>query len=393
MRISVLPYFAVSAFCMMIAGFGCADKTASSVVPAVGSYSVTGQYMRGGKISADSIFVYVMADRHDTLIDAHLLVDASGRFSFTSEATDVSEIFMETSDGRVARMYAVPGGGYEVTIDSVGRVTFASSDTLNGWLQQVADTLALRSLALRRAMVDSLCGLYPASLRTTLMLRDRMPLLGDTLFVRRCLGRLSPAAKPAWLMADVDRFMDTNFEIQRRNHVLKNFSFTDMEGKSFSLTSLNRDAQLLAFWADYDTLSLQALEKLAAWGREYGVGDENLARLRKQRDGKPRQLGMLTFCLHVADSAAWRAAVREIPGRHVWLKEGFNHPAVRTWAVRQLPASLLLSPSSTLKYKGRIDDALRVRLDSLPVRPAPGVSVIGGNRSARGRSRFGNNRK
>lgn len=392
-RVSALSCVTVSAFCMMIACCGCADRTSSSDVPAAGSYSVTGHCLRGAKNPADSVTVYVMADRHDTLTDAHLLLDPSGSFSFTSGATDVSELYIETSDGHVARMYAVPGGRYEVVLDSTGRAVFSPSDTLNGWLQAVSDTLALHSIARRRAMVDSLCGRHPASVRTALLLRDQMQALGDTLFVRRCLGRLLPGARPDWLMADIDRFMDTNFEILKRNHTLKNFTFTDMEGKSFTLTSLNRNAQLLAFWADYDTLSVQALEKLAAWGRDYGVGDENLARLRKQPAGKPRQLGMVTFCLHAADSAAWRAAVKEVPGLHVWLQEGFNHPAVRSWAVRRLPVSLLLGPASTLKYKGRMDDDLRVRLDSLPVRPAPGASPAGTGRSPGSRSRSGNNRK
>lgn len=382
-RVAGLSCFAVSAFYMMVVCCGCADKAASPVVPALGSYCVTGLYVRGGEIPADSVSVYVMADRHDTLTDAHLLLDASGRFSFASEAVDVSELYIETSDGHVARMYAVPGGRYEMAVDSAGRVSFAPADTLNGWLQTQAGALAVRPISRRRAMVDSLCGRHPASVRTALLLRDQMQALGDTLFVRRCLGRLSPAAKPAWLMADIDRFMDTNFEILRRNHVPKNFSFTDMEGKNFTLTSLNRDAQLLVFWADYDSLSLKALEKLAAWGREYGVGDENLARLRKRRDGKPRQLGMVTFCLHAADSAVWRAAVRELPGRHVWLKEGFNHPAVKAWAVRRLPATLLLGTASTVKYKGRVDNELRIRLDSLPVRPAPREEGLRGQKLRR----------
>lgn len=393
MRIHALSCLAASASYMMIACCGCADRAALSGAPAVGSYSVTGHYVREGKNTADSISVYIMADRHDTLSDAHLSLDASGRFSFVSGAMDVSELYIETSDGHVARMYAVPGGQYEVTVDSVGQVAFASADTLNGWLQAVSDTLSVRSVARRQAIVDSLCMRHPASVRTALLLRDQIPALGDTLFVRRCLGRLSLAAKPAWLMADINRFMDTRFEILRRNHALRNFSFTDMEGKSFTLTSLNRDAQLLTFWADYDSLSMQGLEKLAVWGREYGVGDENLDRLRKRRDGKPRQLGMVTFCLHAADSAAWRTAVKEVPGRHVWLREGFNHPAVRAWAVRQLPASLLLGTASTLKYKGRVDDHLRVRLDSLPVRSVPIVSPAGGNRSKGGRFRSGNNRR
>lgn len=361
---------AAGCFTMLTGCRGQAGTYTDGESPISRTYFVSGHCVDGVGDVADSINLFVIADGRDAATMMSVKIDTTGRFSFSAEARDVAELRLLTPGGHVVTMFALAGGSYEVTIDSTGQATFVA-DTLNGWLQAVADTLARRPVESRRRMADSLCLAHPATVRTALMLRDGIRLLGDTLFVRRLLGHLTPTAKPAWLMAQVDSLMDGGYRLWRPARPMGRHSFTDMEGKTFTLQSLNQEAQLLTFWTDYDTASVASLRELTAVGRDYGVGDDNLARLRRRKEGKPRRLGLVTFCLHAADSAAWREAVRDVPGRHVWLADGFNHTAVRDWAVTGLPDHLLVATSTTMKYRGPIDDAMRARLDSLPERPAP----------------------
>ena len=86
----------------------------------------------------------------------------------------------------------------------------------------------------------------------------------------------------------------------------------------------------------------------------------------EKKKKKTKRLRILTFCLHASDSAAWRKAIRQIPGEHVWLKEGWNHPAVQDWEVEQVPGLLLIDRYAQVQERNIFSTELSKKVERLP---------------------------
>jgi hypothetical protein len=155
-------------------------------------------------------------------------------------------------------------------------------------------------------------------------------------------------------MYDIDHRMDERFQTEYSGILKRNYKFSDAKGERFNFSSLNRGNLLVYFWADYDAPSVAAMRRL------------------KSKDPK---IQVLTFCLHAADSAAWRKAIASVEGRHVWLSDGMNHPMMRAWGITRPGVYLLLTSAARVLYRGLDEQGLAPCVDSIagktprPVRP------------------------
>jgi hypothetical protein len=303
--------------------------------------------------AARSHVLYVAMDDHfdphrDTLpgdlaqawrVDS-LRPDASGRYAWEGASRDVAEVYLTTPSGDVCTLLAAAGEDYTWTYN---QSAITASDTLNAWMQRTLADLQGRSKEACRQGLDSLCR-ADSTLRAALLLRQLLPTVSDTLFLRRCLGHLPAAAKPAWLMYDIDRRMDERFQTEYSGILKRNYKFSDAQGERFNFSSLNRGNLLVYFWADYDAPSVAALRRL------------------KSKDAK---IKVMTFCLHAADSAAWRKSIASVEGRHVWLADGLNHPMLRTWGITRPGVYLLLTSSARVLYRGLDEKGFAHSVDSI----------------------------
>jgi hypothetical protein len=268
--------------------------------------------------------------------------DAEGRYHLEGTSHDVAEVHLTTPSGSLRTLFAAGGGDYTWTYS---KTDITAEDSLNGWMQRSLTDLQARTPDSCRLALDSLCLADAGSIRATLLIRELLPTVRDTLFLRRCLGHLSPEAKPAWLMYDIDQRMDERYRSEFSGLLKRNFTFTDSKGQTFNFSNLYRTDQLVYFWADYDAASVSALQRLEA---------------------KCRKAKLVTFCLHAADSATWRRQVSGLPGSNVLLRDGLNHPMLRAWGVDRPGLYMLLNASARVLYRGTDEKQLAHSLDSLP---------------------------
>jgi hypothetical protein len=268
--------------------------------------------------------------------------DAQGRFRIDGTSHDVAEVYLATPSGRSYTLYAAGGGDYTWTYSATD---ILAEDSLNGWLRRTLADLQARSADSCRTALDSLCQADAGELRAALLVRELLPEVQDTLFLRRCLGHLTPEAKPAWLRYDIDQRMDERYRTEYSGLLKRNFNLTDAKGEAFNFSTLNRTDQLVYFWADYDAASVANLRRL---------------------ESRTNKVKVLTFCLHAADSASWRKTVATVPGHNVWLHDGLNHPLTRAWGVTRPGVYLLLNATARVLYRGTDEKGLNHCLDSIP---------------------------
>jgi hypothetical protein len=326
--------------------------------PALQAFTFEGSYDSSADSTARRQALYLSIDDHyrphtDTLPGEavrQLRVDtlrptADGHFRWEGQTRDVAELYLQHPVGSTRHFYAAAGGHYRLTLDRHGAPTFAAEDSLNGWLHTTVEQLRSLSGDTLRTTLDSLCRVEASEVRTALLLREMVATVRDTLFLRRCLGHLTPEAKPQWLMETIDRQMDRRFETSFDGTMKRNFLLYNQKGEKVNLSTLNRSAQLYYFWADYDAPSEAPLKRMEAWHKKVGI---------------------VSICLHAADSAAWRKADVSAADHKVWLRDGLNHPLLRAWGIDRSGTFFLISPSAKLLYRGTQESELRQQIDSLP---------------------------
>lgn len=327
-------------------------------------YQILGEYL--GEKPDGEIVAYT--DDHRTLRIDHIKME-EGKFSLSGKTPDINKITIITPSEKRYTFYAQGDQKSDLKIDSDGTLTFSPSDTLNYWIQEQSNLLDTLPEQQQQPILDSLCRSNRHSFRSALLIYRQIPHIADSLFIRRCLGHLSTEVKPLWYMDELNRLMDNESLLHNKNLRLKSFTFASRDTSSLAVNTQKPDSRILYFWAEHNRESVQRLRSLDTLAQKYGLYkyEKNFAQKKK----KVKRLEIITFCLQATDSAAWLKTVKEIPGQHVFLPDGWNHPAISAWKIDRLPALLLIDRYSQVQGREIYFKTLQDRIDKLPEKTIP----------------------
>lgn len=326
------------------------------------------QYQVHGTLQmVDSVpTMVIIADHHGAVDCDTVSLGADGSFDYSGQALTIDELYLSLPSGEVARMFAAEGQ-YEIAIDSLDQISFAADDSLNLWIQE-RDTLFAGSVTakVRRETMDSLCRTYSSDVRMGLLLRRQVQAVDDSVFVRRCLGRLNPSAKPGWVVSDIDYLLSLKYRLpsssRERLKPLPKLRCWQDSLVSYDFQASRSQTVLMYFWADYDSTSIDSLRMFAQLTKEYGLYDQ-LAKFERKKGRQPRRIELMSICLHAADSAAWKEVIADIPGVHCLLEAGFSEENVAAWHINSVPCTMVLDRFSTLLATDVWGKDLRQHLD------------------------------
>lgn len=321
------------------------------------TYQVRGCVENDSTLSFDRLLLF--ADSHDTLRVDTIKLDASHSFTCQYLTDGLDELYLCSDSIELCRFYAEPGMevDFTVTMGKEGHHTqfvLSPADTINAWLQSMDSLFVDATLPRRRSVLDSIVTQAGnTSLRATLLLRDHMSDVADSIFVRRLLGGLPAESKPEWLTKSIDGMFDTFFFSfdKTRSRRMAASSFVINDTTTFCMSDSRSEYLLVYLWADFSQESVDSLLML----------DKLI-----KKDFADRRLQLLTCCLHAADSAAWKQQVEKVGGQHVWLHASFGDPRVAAWDVHSLPAFMLLDMYNNLQLRNQWGRELRRSLDRVP---------------------------
>lgn len=340
----------------------------------------TGQYRLMGSICQDSTTVdsllTLYVDNHSEIEQVELPV-IDGKFSFQRATNDLDELILIDQHHHSTYLYATKGAEITLQLGKDGEYTIAESDSVNLWIDEQKKAMSALNKKQIVPFVDSLLLLHAGELRSGILLRDQVSVINDSVFVRRCMGRLSDNAKPNWLVKSIEASLDYQWLAISQKFTLPQETIqVGKKGETFNLRASRLEAVFLYFWADYDSLSVDSLQMLRHISRDYGLYDdaEKFSKEKSpSRSKSAHYIEMISICLHASDSAAWQAAVKDIPGKHCLLPGGFSNPLVTECKVNSLPYVLLTdrfghymchqktSPSDLYMYLNRTPINVKVK--------------------------------
>ena len=295
-------------------------------------------YRLSGRIWQDSLrhdsVMQLWVDRHGELLHAELPV-VRGHFSWQGETAGIDELRLCDTRGHMWHMYAGPHWELEVEIDSAGRLAHLGADTVNTWLAEIGPRIdSTASKSLRIACLDSVCRSDTGSVRSALLLMQMVPLIDDSIMVRRLLGALSPAARPDWVTDRIDACLDAASVITSGR--LPDIGIVTPD-TTFRTHEIGRNGKLFLFWAEWDSVSADTMRQVARRvARDYGLYGRTALRSRY-----PKRMEIVTVCLSATDSVRWKTLVSDVPGIHALCPAGFSDPRIRKWKIRTLPYAIL----------------------------------------------------
>lgn len=320
-------------------------------------------YVIKGTVMLDSSWVVdnklvLFTDNHRALKMDTIELTQDGGFVFEGHATGLDELYLCGEQGELCRFYA--SGDMEVNLSVAASVEngvkaqFLSSalDSINGWLQECNGNMKNDAQECRQ-LIEAKIAENPMDIRLTLMLRDQLELINDSLYVRQTLGGLKDEAKPDWLKKSFDATLSAMSANKNNfNRRLLNAAF-ETKDTIINLATSRSDYILVCFWADYSKPSIDTLRALA-----------NL--ISKDYDGK--RVSFMSCCLHAEDSAMWRVRINFLDGQHTWVKGGFSDSRMRAWNIQQVPSVILMDMYCNQMQRNVWGGELRRALDRVPNR-------------------------
>lgn len=321
-------------------------------------------YKVKGTVMLDSTWLthgklVLFTDNHRTLREDTIELTPEGTFEYEGHTLGLDELYLCGEQGEVCRFYA--SGNMEVNLSVTSSeeqgvsVKFVETplDSVNAWLQEHGNFESTSPRAIKER-VESLISANPNDIRVSLLLRNQLPALNDSLYVRQTLGSLKEEAKPDWLKKSFDATLSAmgsgkNITYNRR---LLNAAF-EAKDTLIDLAASRSDYMLVCFWSDYSKPSIDTLRTLA-----------NL--ISKEYEGK--RLSFLSCCLHAEDSAMWRVRTNFLDGQHTWVKGGFSDMRMRAWNIQQVPSVILMDMYCNQMQKDVWGGELRRALDRVPNR-------------------------
>jgi len=320
------------------------------------SYLVSGTMQVDSTVVLDRLVLY--SDSHISLHADSIILTPQQTFTFEGHSAGFDELYLCSDGGELCRFYATGGMEVGLTLQSQPeglKVAFAVSpnDTINPWLQeQIAHFEALKPVE-RRTEIDSLCHQHSTELRTTLLLRDQIQAISDSVFIRRCLGSLSDEAKPEWLVKSITQLLSETAAEKRINRRLSNAAFQINDSTRFDMSHTRSEYLVIYCWADYDQASVDSLQVLADL-------------LEKEYDMKRQKL--LTCCLSIPDSAWWKSKTDNIEGNHTYIPAGLSDPRIYRWRVQRVPSLIICDMYGNVQKRDVWGQPLRDALNRIPNR-------------------------
>ncbi len=309
-------------------------------------YTLTGTLWQDSA-TIDSL-VTLIVDRHEFSFSAEgdslpvfeelTLPVVGGHFSYKGKSpVDVDELYLYDQYGHVVRLYGTSGANLEVEV--------------------------LKDGSIRQSPVDT------TDVLRTVMLRDSIPLMNDSLRVRRILGGLPESAKPDWLMSSINTILD-----QLSTHVSKSTRLPritlQLTDTVYPLLSNRQEYLLLYFWSEDVASSVDSLQTFTSIARDYGLysfANTFVKEKSKTRRAKARRVELLSVCMQASDSASWQAKIQDIPGKHTLLKGGYAHPLATVCQIHRLPCLILVDRFGNYQTKDVWGMELYKWLDKAPL--------------------------
>lgn len=320
-------------------------------------------YLVKGSVLLDSTFVgnnqlVLYTDNHRSLQHDTLRLSTEGNFEFEGHTNGLDELYLCDERGELCRFYATGDMQVDLSLtmgEQGARVKYLTqaTDTINGWLQEQKALFDGQSNSICHLLMDSLIRIHPNDLRVTLLLRDQMPLLNDSLYIRQSLGSLSDEAKPEWMKKSIDntlKEMGSGRKGGSRRLLGAAFELADT---IIDLSVSRPDYMLVYIWADYSQESVDTLRALSK-------------ALENEYDNK--RVSFLSCCLHAVDSMSWKIRTNYLTGSHTWVKGGFSDPRMRAWSVQQVPSVILMDMYCNQTQRDIWGEELYRALDRLPNR-------------------------
>ena len=320
-------------------------------------YSVHATVDVDSTVVLDHMVLY--ADGHASMHEDSLFLSPEHTFEVSRRTLSLDELYLCSDSGELCRFFAA--GGMTVQLSLSGRADSlvahfddALGDTINPWLQQHIAELDGWKAEQRREVMDSLCHTMPGDLRCALLLRDQVLDLQDSLFVRRCLGALTPEVKPEWLLQSIDVLLAGVSPMSDRMRRLPTSTFVINDSTTYDMQASRVNHLLVYCWADYDQASVDSLQVL------FDLVDDEYDMKRLQ---------FLSCCLHAADSASWMEQVEDVMDVYnVWLPAGLADQRVRAWNVQRVPTLFLLDAYNNIQQRNVWGKDLRNALSRVPNR-------------------------
>lgn len=337
-------------------------------------YHLSGRIV-GDSITTDSCLT-LFVDRHSNYVtaggdsveafEAVELPVVNGSFSYAGNVpVDVDELTLSGQGLGSISLFAESGSDIQIEVTGNRQASFSESDTLNHWISLHRSQLLDMDKDLKRRSIDSLCQVHRTEIRAALLLREMMTDVNDSIFMRRMLGKIDAAAKPGWLMQDINERFDIMSHKLDRNFRLPKLDIPTADSV-FSLQASRSEALVLYFWADYDSASIDSMKVLREIARDYGLY-EYANTYYKEKSAKksrhPRRIEIMTVCLHASDSASWLSTLGKMPGRHAWLQGGFAHMLPTSCLVSELPVIYCFDRFSNYQNHGKWNKDLYSILD------------------------------
>lgn len=297
------------------------------------------------QISLDSTLLssplVLLSDQHTKLVVDTVLRSPQGEVTFDGRTVGSCEVYLCTEGMELCRFFVLGGMTVDLALSMEGGAPVATyhytaTDSLNPWLSSTLQALQLLSVAQRKQTVDSLVKRYPQHLSSTLLLREVIPLVDDSVFVRRALGTLQDEAKPDWVIKSIDdRLAARSLATSTTRSRIRNAVFTCADSTTLNLDDARSEYLLLCFWSAAVPASVDTLRAYTHL---------------MQKDLANKRVSLLSCCVYAKDSAQWLQTVRTLAGRHTLLPAGFATPSLSQWGIRTLPDVVLCDMYGNVFY-------------------------------------------
>lgn len=344
----------LSLFCVLLSCSKGADRDDVG-----GAYWVRGTLSLDSTLMADNQLV-LFSDNHRMLSQDTIVVTPDGTFEYEGHANGLSELYLCGPAGEYCRFFATGGMEIGLTLmasaDKGVTVTYnrQSTDTINGWLKEKNALFEGQPSDTCRQLIDSLIRLNPSDIRTTILLRDQLAAIQDSLFVRQILGSLQDKAKPEWLKKSIDNVLSVlgSGKADQLNRRLLTASF-ELPDTVLDLSVSRPDYLLVCFWANNSSASVDSMRALS---RLISTEFES------------KRVSFLSCCLYAEDSILWNGRIRFLDGQHTWVKGGFSDYRMRAWNITQVPSVILMDMYCNQTKKDVWGEELRKALNRIPTR-------------------------
>lgn len=321
-------------------------------------------YWIKGSVSLDSSWVnndklVLFSDNHRALQQDTIYLEKDGTFEFEGHTNGLDELYLCGEKGELCRFYA--SGDMEVNLSVIAteaegvKVKYLGqqADTINGWLEEQKALFEGQSGNSCRKTLDSLIQANPNDLRVTILLRDKITQIKDSLYIRQSLGSIKDEAKPDWMKKSIDLTLSAIGSGKKNINYRLSAPAFELSDTIIDLNASRSDYMLVYFWADYNRPSidsLRAISRLIA------------------NDYDHKRVTFMSCCLHAEDSAMWRIRTNFIDGYHTWVKGGFSDMRMRSWNIQEVPSIILMDMYCNQTQRDVWGGELRRALDRLPNR-------------------------